>query len=329
MKTKLLFLKPQSNTFFTFLVFCFCFNYGWSQNLLLNSSMDEFTITTNDNADAWDMSPSTTVVTDDDVANGTTTNSPYKALWNNSDLDSWLNTNCGDSNEAPGSSSDGNFDYSAGPTMGVPTRGLKINEACRRLYQYVAVTPNVSYTLFMQSRSELADHPTEVYILNTEIADEVNFSSTSSTVDDYFEITNDFSSSKSNATTDNFTQSSFEFTPSGNFIVVYLKSPNTIGSSDEVFYDNIELYETSSLSADDLASSSFNVYPNPAKDFIAIKSNTNQITLIKVYDVLGKNVITQNKLINNRLDISKLNKGLYFIKIDADGNSLTKKIIKH
>ena len=125
MKTKLLFTKKCSNIIYTALMICMCFNYGWSQtNLVLNSTMDEFTTTTNDNSDAWDMSPSSTVVTDQDVIDGTTTPSPYKALWNNSDLDTWLGTNCGDDSEAPGSSSDGNFDYSAGPTAGVATRGV-------------------------------------------------------------------------------------------------------------------------------------------------------------------------------------------------------------
>lgn len=290
--------------------------------------MDEFTTTTNDNSDAWDMSPSSTVVTDQDAIDGTTTTSPYIALWNNSALDSWLNTNCGDDSEAPGSSSDGNFDYSAGPTAGVATRGVKINEACRRLYQYVPVTAGTSYTLILESRSEAANIPSEVYILNTEIADEVSFTNTSTTVDAFLNITNDFSSSKSNATTNNFTENSLVFTPSGSFIVIYIKSPLAVNSSTEVFFDNIELYETSSLSANEFITPNVSVYPNPTSDFVTIKSNNLEISEIFVFDILGKEVMLNSKLTNSRLDVSNLNSGVYFMKINASGTNITKKIIK-
>ena len=328
MKTKLLFTTKRSYASHTALLVCLCFNYGWSQtNLALNSTMDEFTTTTNDNSDAWDMSPSSTVVTDQDAIDGTTTPSPYKALWNNSDLDTWLGTNCGDDSEAPGSSSDGNFDYSAGPTAGVATRGVKINEACRRLYQKVAVTSGTSYTLFVESRSESANVPTEVYILNTEIIDETGLASTSTTVDAFLDITNDFSSSKSNATTDNFTKNTLVFTPSGSFVVIYIKSPLAVDSSTEVFFDNIELYETSSLSVDNLSTFNVKAYPNPTTDYVFVESNNFKISEITFFDILGKNVMPSSVLKNSRVDVSSLNRGVYFMKISANGTSVTKKII--
>ena len=328
MKTKLHLSKKLSNTLCIALMLCLCFNYGWSQtNLALNSTMDEFTTTTNDNSDAWDMSPSSTVVTDQDAIDGTTTPSPYRALWNNSDLDTWLGTNCGDDSEAPGSSSDGNFDYSAGPTAGVATRGVKINEACRRLYQYVPVTAGTSYTLFIESRSEVAGVPSEVYILNTEIADETGFSSTSSTVDAFLDITNDFSSSKSNATTDNFTKNTLVFTPSGSFVVIYIKSPLAVDSSTEVFFDNIELYETASLSVDKSSTFTLKLYPNPANNYVIVESDNSEILEISIFDTLGKNVMPNSVLKNSRLDVSSLNRGVYFMRINANSSQVTKKII--
>lgn len=328
MKTKLLFTKKCSNIIYTALMICMCFNYGWSQtNLVLNSTMDEFTTTTNDNSDAWDMSPSSTVVTDQDVIDGTTTPSPYKALWNNSDLDTWLGTNCGDDSEAPGSSSDGNFDYSAGPTAGVATRGVKINEACRRLYQKVAVTAGTSYTLFVESRSEAANVPTEVYILNTEIIDETDLANTSTTVDAFLDITNDFSSSKSNATTDNFTKNTLVFTPSGSFVVIYIKSPLAVDSSTEVFFDNIELYDTASLSVDKSSTFTLKVYPNPANNYVIVEPDNSEFLEISIFDTLGKNVMPNSVLKNSRLDVSSLSRGVYFMRINANSTQVTKKII--
>lgn len=82
-----------------------------------------------------------------------------------------------------------------------------------------------------------------------------------------------------------------------------------------------------SLSVNDFSVGSIKIYPNPASDFITIESNTTVITSISVYDILGKNVLSQNELINNRLNVSMLNNGVYFLKINADGNIVTKKII--
>lgn len=323
MKTKLLFTKQNSNAFYALLVFCLCFNLGWSQtNLALNSTMDEYSVTTNDNSDAWDMSPPSKVIPDD----GTEIDSPYRALWYNDALDSWLNSNCGDSNEAPGSSSDGNWDYSAGAGNGVKTRGVKINEACRRLYQKVAVTSGVSYTLLIESRSGVAGVPSEVYILNTEIADEVGLTSASSTVDAYFDITNDFNADKSNATDDNFAHNSFVFTPSGSFIVIYVKSPNVVNDANAVFFDNIELYETAQLSTNDVLANEFKVYPNPAKDYVSIQSKKKIVTSVDLYNVLGAKVLS-SKLSNGRINVSSLVKGVYFMNINADGGSATKKLV--
>lgn len=81
------------------------------------------------------------------------------------------------------------------------------------------------------------------------------------------------------------------------------------------------------LSNDDFSISNFKVYPNPASEFITVVTNNAEITSITVYDVLGKNVLKQNKLTNNRVNISDLNAGMYFIKIESHGNSITKKII--
>jgi hypothetical protein len=288
-------------------------------NLTLNSNMQSEP-DDNDNADAWDMSPNST------LADGSA--SPYKALWSNSDLDTWLKDNCGDDSEAAGSSSDGNWNYSAGTDMGIVTRGLKLNEACRRLYQKVAVTSGTSYTLSLESRSESTGVPSEVFILNTEITNETGLSSTSATVDDYLNITNDFNSSKSNATTDNFTKNSLVFTPSGSFIVIYVRAPLAVDSSNEVFFDNIELYETASLSTvNDIFSSKVRIYPNPANELVTISSSL-EINKVEVYSLIGKKVITDSNLNNNNLDVSSLAKGVYMMKLTSGASVATKKLIK-
>lgn len=286
-------------------------------NLTLNSNMQSEP-DDNDNADAWDMSPNS------NLADGS--DSPYRALWSNTDLDSWLGTNCGDTSEAAGSSSDGNYDYSAGADAGVKTRGLKLNEACRRLYQKVAVTPGTSYTLTIESRSEAENVPSELFILNTEITDETGLASGSSTVDSYLNITNDHNTSKSNATTDNFTKNTLVFTPTGSFIVIYVRSSLAVDSDHEVFFDNIELYETASLSVNDVFSSKISIYPNPANEFVQI-STSETITGVEVYNLIGKKVISSSKLTNNKIDVSNLSKGVYVLKVMSNDLVGSRKII--
>ena len=58
----------------------------------------------------------------------------------------------------------------------------------------------------------------------------------------YFNITNDFNSSKSNATTNTF-DFTFDFTASTSKIVIYVRAPLAVDSSNEVFFDNISLVD--------------------------------------------------------------------------------------
>jgi len=74
-----------------------------------------------------------------------------------------------------------------------------------------------------------------------------------------------------------------------------------------------------------------NLYPNPAKDFITIDLNQNvKDASVKVYDVIGKCVI-QSSLTNGyskQIDLSNIEKGIYFVEIESDGKKHVSKIIK-
>ena len=82
------------------------------------------------------------------------------------------------------------------------------------------------------------------------------------------------------------------------------------------------------LSTSDFSISNFNVYPNPASDFITIESNIqDEISTVQVFDLLGKQVISRG-IENNKLNVSNLSQGMYMLKINSvKGNSITKKII--
>lgn len=201
--------------------------------IVLNGTADVHQNETGDNADSWDMTPNSTVV--DDVLG--TIDSPYRALWNNTDLNAYIDaTFC--TNEQPGSSSDGNWDYSAGPSSGVKTRGVKLSNSCRRLYQVVAVEPGVEYTFTIDTRSEAEGINTEIFILNKEITTEVGIEDHT---DAYFNITNDFNASKSTSSVNNFTTTTVPFKATANNVVIYVRALKAVDSSNEVFIDNIDI----------------------------------------------------------------------------------------
>ncbi|MEN3324442.1 T9SS type A sorting domain-containing protein [Mariniflexile soesokkakense] len=69
------------------------------------------------------------------------------------------------------------------------------------------------------------------------------------------------------------------------------------------------------------------VYPNPAKDYLTIESNATKISSIEMYNVLGAKVLSSKALVNNKLNVSTLSRGVYVLRINADASSSTRKIV--
>lgn len=83
------------------------------------------------------------------------------------------------------------------------------------------------------------------------------------------------------------------------------------------------------LSSEDFKANSFSIYPNPANDILNIQSS---IVLdgakIEIFDMLGKNIY-RNALLNNSIDISNFDSGIYLLNITTDeGTTYVKKFIK-
>ena len=82
--------------------------------------------------------------------------------------------------------------------------------------------------------------------------------------------------------------------------------------------------ETASIS--DNETSFFNIYPNPSKGYLTIKS-TKKIK-IEITNILGKKIYPSFKVFNSKtIDLTRLNNGVYFIKINDEKKTITKKII--
>lgn len=73
-----------------------------------------------------------------------------------------------------------------------------------------------------------------------------------------------------------------------------------------------------------------NVYPNPTKNLLTIKSEQ-QLIGITIYDINGrllKTISLKNNIRETEIDIRELTHGIYFLKVQTELGTQTKKIIK-
>ena len=97
------------------------------------------------------------------------------------------------------------------------------------------------------------------------------------------------------------------------------------GASGELFYSP----KTITLNVKDIKKSNINVYPNPTVDVLSISlENTTNSADIKIFDVFGKEVISQNLINSNQIDVKSLITGTYIYVINENGVSYSGKIIK-
>ncbi|CAN0606774.1 unnamed protein product, partial [Ectocarpus sp. 12 AP-2014] len=118
------------------------------------------------------------------------------------------------------------------------TRGAKLDERGRRLYQVVTVQQGSTYTFSIDASTTAAGITSEVFILNTEIADEtgINASTSDAAIDAYFAIPNIFDTDG-----DAYATHTFQFTASTNQIVIYVRNIDVVDGSAEAFFDNITI----------------------------------------------------------------------------------------
>lgn len=81
----------------------------------------------------------------------------------------------------------------------------------------------------------------------------------------------------------------------------------------------------STLGIDKLEVSKFNIYPNPAINFINIDSEI-KVEKYQIFSISGQKLMEGFEI--NKINISELNSGLYFIKFEIDNKSYVSKIIK-
>ena len=102
----------------------------------------------------------------------------------------------------------------------------------------------------------------------------------------------------------------------------------SIDGSNRYYVDDVRFDTTAPASLNDLETLGFTAYPNPVQDKLYLNANEN-ITSVSIFNVIGQEVkrIQPNSL-SPTIDVSDLNSGAYFVKVNIGDTTGTIKIIK-
>ncbi|RYZ42234.1 MAG: T9SS type A sorting domain-containing protein, partial [Sphingobacteriales bacterium] len=115
-----------------------------------------------------------------------------------------------------------------------------------------------------------------------------------------------------------------------NFKIRITFAGNTTSDSGNNRFDNITLKGVAEpLSAPTQNEVSYQVFPNPFKNLLQVNASEN-IMSVSVFDLVGKRVFSESGLATRAatLDLSRLNTGVYLLKIKTTNSNFTRKIVK-
>jgi len=105
---------------------------------------------------------------------------------------------------------------------------------------------------------------------------------------------------------------------------------NGSGTGGDQVVTTSEVVSASTLGIDEKNSLTFDIYPNPSRDYLIVKL-PNEISegLVEIFDFSGRSVTTSkiNKH-ENRLSLTNFAVGMYIIRLTSEGKTGVKKFIK-
>ncbi len=115
--------------------------------------------------------------------------------------------------------------------------------------------------------------------------------------------------------------------------LVSLRTANGAGiepiDSLQILFDDVHSCTTTSVTEKEDFDSFFNVYPNPAKEFVKIEILKSGNYKLEILNVIGKQCVCKELMYNTEIDISELPPGIYFVRIANENQSYTTSIIKY
>lgn len=107
---------------------------------------------------------------------------------------------------------------------------------------------------------------------------------------------------------------------------LFFTANSELGGHELYFTDFDITLDTPDFNNNDQIKSNVIVYPNPTKNIINIKThNGEEVTKVKVYDLLGKQVYTSTNNVEHNL--SNLNDGIYIVKVFTDKSNYSSKLV--
>lgn len=101
------------------------------------------------------------------------------------------------------------------------------------------------------------------------------------------------------------------------------------GGFETFHFDNIFFTNEATLGTEDLVQTSFKTFPNPTIDSWTIKTQNIRISTIRVFDLLGKNILLLSpNTTEATIDGASFKAGLYFAQIKTETGIITVKLIK-
>lgn len=109
----------------------------------------------------------------------------------------------------------------------------------------------------------------------------------------------------------------------------YISQINCFTESNGLSFSPNGFCNCITLSTNEIAETAIEVYPNPADDYLNIKTSLKNFEAV-IYDAVGKEVLVLKLKDTNQIDISNLMSGIYFLKItNGEQTILMKKIFKN
>ena len=93
-------------------------------------------------------------------------------------------------------------------------------------------------------------------------------------------------------------------------------------------YPGVNLVAEGTLSVEDTQINQLRVFPNPTSDKIQLKGISNNISHIKITDLLGKVVYSDKEFKREYINISNLKAGIYILSVSNDNEVSNVKFVK-
>ncbi len=128
----------------------------------------------------------------------------------------------------------------------------------------------------------------------------------------------------------------------GNMDRLVFINDNDAGSGNNSTFSNVKIYETSCtasrntvvfgervdiLGNEDEGLFSFSIYPNPVKNILNVKSVGIENANYRIVNMIGQTVLRGTNF--NQIEVGRLNKGVYFLELSTDDQTVSKKFIKN